>query len=75
MHERGPRMLIEKRVNYCLPQTLSADATALPVIWRYSAPACVVAKKHYPFCAHQILVSRSANAGDEKRKVTALIDS
>ena len=68
-------MLIEKRVNYCLPQTLSSDATALPLIWRYNALACVVAKKHYPFCAHQILVSRPANTGRKKREVAALIDS
>ena len=68
-------MLIEKRVNYCLPETLSADATALPLIWRYSAPACVVAKKYYPFCAHQVLVSRPANTGRKKREVAALIGS
>jgi hypothetical protein len=68
-------MLIVKRVSSNLQATLSAAATALLLVWGYFALACVVAKKHYPFCAHQILVSRPANAGDEKRKVTALIDS
>ena len=64
-----------KRVSSNLQATLSADATALLLVWGYSALACVVAKKHHPFCAHQVLVSRPANAGRKKREVAALIGS